>query len=175
MLPDTLIRRGATAVSLSLAAVVVATIAAIAWPNLANAVGVTPTPPAAVYPVGSTVDTPAAWHEGSPFTLILVAQASCGACQKAAPFLRELIAGLDGRARVVMAAPGLQREYDLRYGRDLGLPDGAIQVMPRGTRARVTPTLVVVNRRGEVLASWEGIGPADQHEALMAAIDAVVP
>jgi hypothetical protein len=173
---DTLIRRAATTASLVLVAVVVATTLQIFWPRLAGAGGFAPAAaaPEPAYRTGDTIDAPAEWFAGSPRTLILFAQASCGACQNAAPYLRGLIAGLDGRARVVMAGPGLQREYDRQYGRDLGLSDDAIQVMPRGTRARVTPTLVVVNQRGEVLASWEGIGPGEHHAALTAAIDAIV-
>jgi hypothetical protein len=170
---DTLIRRIATAASLALVAVVITTAGVIAWP----AVAPTPAPPAAapIYAAGSPIDTPAEWHASSEFTLILFAQASCGACQNASPYLRTLFERLEGRADVVMAGPGNFPDYDREYGRALGLADDAIKVLPAGTRLRATPTLVVVNERGEVLGSWEGVGPEAEHPALTAAIDAIVP
>lgn len=174
MQSDLLIRRTATTASLVLAVVVLGTTAAIAWPRLAGAIGSAPAAPAPAYAVGTTVDVPAAWYAGAPRTLVLVAQASCGACQQAAPYLRELLARLDGRAAVVMATPGLMPEYDFEYAESIGLDANAVRVMPKGTRARVTPTLVVVNQRGEVLGSWEGVGPEAQHVALTRAIEAAI-
>ena len=174
MLSDLLIRRTATTASLVLAVVVLGTAATIAWPRLAGAVGSAPAAPAPAYSVGTTVDVPADWYAGAPRTLVLVAQASCGACQQAAPYLRELIARLDGRAAVVMATPGLMPEYDLEYARSIGLDETGVRELPEGVRVRVTPTIVIVNQRGEVLGSWEGVGPEEQHAALTAAIEAAV-
>jgi hypothetical protein len=170
---DDVIRRVATAASLALVAVVITTAGVIAWPAVVPAAAPTAAPP--VYASGSTIDTPAEWHGSSEFTLILFAQASCGACQNASPYLRTLFERLEGRADVVMAGPGNFPDYDREYGRALGLADNAINVLPAGTRLRATPTLIVVNRRGEVLGSWEGVGPEAEHPALTAAIDAVVP
>jgi len=174
-LSDTFIRRIATAASIGLAAVVFTTAAVIAWPAVAPASVAASAAAAPVYAEGSTIDTPADWHASSDFTLILFAQASCGACQNASPYLRTLFDQLDGRADVVMAGPGNYPDYDREYGRALGLTDDGIKILPAGTRVRATPTLVVVNRQGAVLGSWEGVGPEAEHAALTAAIDAVVP
>jgi hypothetical protein len=173
---DTLIRRAATTASLVLVAVVVATTLQIFWPRLAGAGGFAPAAaaPEPAYRTGDTIDAPAEWFAGSPRTLILFAQASCGACQRAEPFLRALVDGLDDRTAIVMASPGIEREYDRQFGRAIGLDDDAVCVVPKGMRAKVTPTLVVVNERGQVLGAWEGVGPEAQHPALTRAIEAAV-
>jgi hypothetical protein len=168
---DTIIRRVATTMSLVLVVVVAATTAQVFWPRLSAAVGVVPAPPPPAYRAGETIDTPAEWHTGSPFTLVLFAQASCGACQRAEPYLRDLVAHLNGRARVVMASPGNDHEYDLQYGRAIGLEDSDVQLVPGRTRVKATPTLVVVNQRGGILGAWEGVGPEERHAELTAAID----
>jgi len=165
---DFLIRRTATAASVVLAAVVVWTAAQVFWPRLADG-NLAAAEPA--YRAGQTIDTPAEWHDGAPYTLVIFAQAACGACQRAQPYLRSLVAHLDGRADVVMAAPGREVAFDAQYGHGLGLPDDRTYVVPAGTRVRATPTLVLVDRSGQILGAWEGVGPEDEHAALTATID----
>lgn len=171
---DTTIRRVTTTMSLVLVVVVAATVTQVFWPRLSAGLGVVPPPPLPAYQAGETIDTPAAWHSGSAFTLVVFAQASCGACQRAEPYLHGLVAHLDGRAAVVMASPGNDHEWDLQYGRAIGLSAEAIQLVPGRTRVKATPTLVVVNQRGEILGAWEGVGPEEGHAELTAAIDKLV-
>ena len=166
---DLVIRRTATAASLVLAAVVVFTAAQVFWPQSADG---SLTEPA--YRAGQTIDTPADWHSRAPHTLVIFAQAACGACQRAQPYLRSLVAHLDGRADVVMAAPGRDPAFDAQYGHGLGLPDDRTYVVPTGTRVRATPTLVLVDRSGQILGAWEGVGPEDEHASLTATIDGLL-
>jgi hypothetical protein len=102
---------------------------------------------------------------------VLIAQSACGACQKAEPYFRTLVTHLDGRARVVMASPGPRPDVELAYARRIGIREDAFFTAPPGLRARLTPTLVVVNRSGRIVGAWEGVGPAERHAALTRAID----
>jgi len=147
----------------------------VAWPRLTTTLGVKSTPTRnAAYRTGQTVDVPASWYEASPYTLLVFARASCGACQQAQPFFKQLTSGLKGRASVLMVGSDLDRENDAAYGRAIGLKDASIQVAPDGLKVRVTPTVVLINKRGEILGAWEGVGPADQQDAIAKAIDRAI-
>lgn len=168
---DTAIRRAASAATVGLIALVLLTAGQIFWPN--DAFG-GPEAPAPAYQAGDLIDTPAAWHDASPYTLMIFAQASCGACQAAKPYLNDLVAHLDGRATAILATPGREAAWDTQYGTELGVSDDRRYVVPPGLRVRATPTLVVVDQRGEILGAWEGVGPPDEHPALTAAIDQII-
>jgi thiol-disulfide isomerase/thioredoxin len=170
---DKVLGRGSLIVSLVLVLVVGGTAGVVAWPRLAKSVGTqaAPKPPEPAYRVGDTVDVPRAWYASAPYTFVLFGQSTCGACQRAQPYLQELVAHLNGRASVVLASPGVNRDAELRYARSLGLEDRALVEATRALKAKVTPTLLVVNQSGKVLGAWEGVGPDDKHEALTRAID----
>ena len=63
---------------------------------------------------------------------------------------------------------------DAAYARSLGTPDASIKTSPADLRVRSTPTLVLVNQRGEILKAWEGVGPPDKQAAIARAIDAAL-
>src|SRR5688572_30512368 len=110
--PDVLLRRVSMVTSALLVIVLTATGLAIAWPRITAAMGARPAPAPPAYRTGETVDVPAAWYSQSPRTLVLFAQASCGACQTAQPYLQQLIGHLRDRAAVVVASPGTAFEED---------------------------------------------------------------
>jgi len=149
-----------------LLAVLALTVALVLYPTMAGAVTSPPPPPPPAYEVGSTIDTPRDWHANSPFTLVLFAQSSCGACQRAQPFLRHVVEALGESAPVVLVSPGADRSAEARFGESLGLSATAVQMAPAGLRARVTPTLVLVDRDGTILHVWEGVPPAQQQAIL---------
>jgi hypothetical protein len=163
---DRWLRRGALALSLTLAASVTATFAVVMWPRVTRAVGLTPPPPAPAYRSGHTTDTPADWAKDAPLTLVVFAQSACGACQSAKPFLRDLVAEVGARATVVLASHGPDREVERAYGREIGLDANAVKVTPDGLRVRATPTLVLFDRRGTIIDAWEGVGPAPQQQII---------
>jgi hypothetical protein len=165
---DGLVRSASTAASLALAAVLAITLAFVAWPRVASALGIEPGPPAPAYAPGGTIDTPAAWHSRTPATLVLFARASCGACQTARLFLISLVETLRGRADVVVVGGGA--DDDARFARDLGVDPALIHAAPAGLRVRVTPTLVLVDRAGTILHAWEGVGPAEKQAVIAEAI-----
>ena len=166
---------GATSVALVL--MVAATAGSIAWPRVAGAVGLDRNAVRAVaYPAGATIDTPPAWHQDTPYTLVIFARSTCAACEKAAPYLTGLIASLRGRAAVVYASAGvkLARAEELQAARAIGVGESQVHEAPAGLKVRVTPTLVLVNQRGEVLASFEGVGPGSKQAVITKTLDGLI-
>lgn len=150
------------------------TIGLVVYPTLTGAGAETPAPPSPpAYEVGSVIDTPGDWHAGAPVTLVLFAQASCGACQRARPFLAQLVSEFGERTPVVMVSPGPDQGQEAAFAGTLGISPSAVRPAPAGIRARVTPTLVLVNREGTVLHVWEGVPPA-RHAAILEAVRTVV-
>ncbi len=146
------------------------TIGLVVYPTLTGAGAEAPAPPPPpAYEVGSVIDTPGDWHSGAPFTLVLFAQASCGACQRAQPFLAQLVSEIGERTPVVIVSPGPDQDQEAEFAATLGLAPSAVRQAPAGIRARVTPTLVLVNRDGTVLQVWEGVPPA-KHGAILEAV-----
>jgi hypothetical protein len=165
------LRRGALALSLTLVTSVTATGAVVMWPRVARVVGVTPPPPEPAYRAGQTIDTPGDWTSRADVTVVLFAQSACGACQSAKPFLRKLFAETRARgAAVVVSSHGPDRSHEAAYTRELDLPADALHQTPAGLRVRATPTLVVVNRAGQILDAWEGVGPEPQQLAILKAV-----
>lgn len=146
----------------------------VAWPRVTHALGIKPKPPVAAYTAGAPVDVPADWYDARPHTLILFARASCGACDNAKPFLGQLVAFFDRRATLVAAGGPETRDEDAAFARSLGVQDTNVKTAPRFLRVRATPTLLLVNQRGEILAAWEGVGPPEKQTAIAAAIDAAL-
>jgi hypothetical protein len=171
---DRLIRNASIAVTAGLVLAVAATASYIAFPSVANATGAQPAPRPVAYAVGDPIDVPAGWYEGATRTLIVFARASCAACDSAKPFLTELVADASKAGRAVMAHPPGEDAADRAYARDLGVADADIRVVTPGLRVRATPTLVLVDARGTILQAWEGVGPAENHPAIAAALAAAL-
>jgi hypothetical protein len=159
---NSLVRTLTTWTNVALLALLALTIGLVVYPGVAGAgAGATqPAPPA--YEVGSIIDTPADWHAEGAYTLMLFAQASCGACQRAQPFLQQVVSEFGARVPVVLVSPGADQAGDAEFGASLGLHPDTIRRAPAGLRARVTPTLVLVNRSGTILHVWEGVPPDRQ-------------
>ena len=170
---DQLIRRASVAVSAGLALMVVATAGYIVWPQIASKLGVRTGPAAAPAPyvAGQQVDVPAAWYADAPQTLIVFARASCAACEKAQPFLKEIVGHMSGHGTAVMAHPVGPPEDDKKFANSLGIADDHVMVTTAGLRVRATPTIVLVDRQGRIVDAWEGAGKIDTRLAIRAAID----
>ena len=145
----------------------------VAWPRVTNALGMRRGPLPA-YRAGQTIDTPAAWYSGAPYTLVVFARASCGACQTAQPFLKQLVTDLGSKSMVVLGTTGKEPKEELGYGQSLGLADASVRVVPAGLRVRATPTLVLVDRDGKILAAWEGVGPEKQQQLIEKTIQSLL-
>ena len=171
---ERLVGRLATAGIVVLLVMASGTATLLAWPRISRAFGLGPASVPLAYMAGSAVDTPEAWHKDSKYTLILFARGSCGACQTAAPYLKELVHHLEGRAAVVFAGAGPEQMDNAVYASSLGIHPHRIFDAPGGVRARATPTLVLVDQTGRVIGSWEGVGPKEHHGVVTAEIDAKI-
>jgi hypothetical protein len=170
---EQLVRRASVAVSAGLVAMVVATAGYIVWPQIASKMGIhaATAPDPAPYVTGQTVDVPAAWYADTPHTLIVFARASCAACEKAQPFLKEIVGLMSGHGAVVMAHPAGAPEADQKFASGLGITGDHVMVATPGLRVRATPTVVLVDRQGRIVDAWEGAGKIDTRLAIRAAID----
>jgi thiol-disulfide isomerase/thioredoxin len=171
---DRLVARTTGWANALLAVALGATLMTVAWPRVQHAFGLKAAPAPAAYRAGQTIDVPADWYQAAPYTVVVFARSSCSACQQAQPFLQQLVASVKGRGEVVLGTPGMEREEDLRYGLQLGLDASQARVVPPGLRVKATPTLVIVNRRGEILGAWEGVGPPEQQAKISQAITAAM-
>ena len=158
---DRLIDRAAIGASIVLLAIFAGTLGTLIWPRISGAVGIQPKPQLA-YETGTAIDTPPEWYQGAPYTLLLFARASCTACQSAEPFFKRLIHDIGSTIRVVLVTSAGEADQDAKYARDLGLASQAIRTATPGLKVRVTPTLVLVDRQGTVVETWEGVGPPDK-------------
>lgn len=162
---DRLVGKTASITNAGLVLILLVTAMMVAWPRVTSALGMRRTP-APAYRAGQTIDTPADWYSSSEHTLVVFARASCGACQTARPFLKQLVADLGSKSAVVLGTTGKEPKEELGYGQSLGLADASVKVAPAGLRVRATPTLVLVDQHGQVLAAWEGVGPEKQQQQI---------
>ena len=125
---EQLLNSASLGASLVLATLLAITLAFITWPRVANALGLetTPAPPPAAYAVGDVIDTPAAWHAASSHTLVLFARASCGACEKAAPFLKGLVADLKPNTGVVLVGYPILLRRRMRSAAESTVPSAML-------------------------------------------------
>ena len=162
--------RLSVAATISLVLMVVATAAYVGWPRVAGAVGIKPPAPQPAYAAGQTFDAPPAWYADAPRTLVIFARASCTACEKAQPFLKELVGTVGPKAAAVMAHPPGAPDEDAQFARSLGIADDRIVVVDAGLRVKSTPTIVLVDQRGTILHAWEGVGPVENQARIAGAI-----
>jgi peroxiredoxin len=171
---DRLVKQLSLAAIIAFTLTLATTVAIVAWPRVAHALGIKPKPVVMPYVAGGQIDTPADWYHSTEYTLVLFARASCGACEKAQPYLRQLVEFLGGRAAVVVAGGADTRGEDAKFAKSLGVPEPFVKTSPAGLRVRSTPTLVLVNRQGAILASWEGVGPTEKQNAIARMIDEAI-
>jgi hypothetical protein len=170
---DRTLNRLSVALSFGLVIMVGGTAGYIGWPKVASAMGIKPAKPVPqppAYLAGQKIDSPAEWYSAAPRTLVLFARESCGACQKAQPFLKSLVASLDGRAPVMMAHPAGTEAEDRRFAASIGITSDHIKVVTANMRVKATPTMVLVDQTGAILAAWEGAGKADRQKEISTTI-----
>ena len=86
---DGFVRRVSVLVSAGCVIALVGTAGVIAWPRVTHALGIKAKPAPMPYLPGGAIDTPADWHASAPYTLVVFARASCGACEKARPYFKQ--------------------------------------------------------------------------------------
>jgi thioredoxin-related protein len=107
------------------------------------------------------------WSE-RPKTLVLALQTSCGYCNRSAPFYQRLIANTAGKnVRLVAVIPGDIRESRTHMEK-LGLKDLDIRAISLDSiNVDGTPTLLLVNEKGDVTDYWVGKLPPDKEDEVI--------
>ena len=163
--------RASIAASVGLALMLVATLGYIGWPRLTAAMGLKPASRAPAYTVGETADVPAAWYSTTDITLVLFARASCGACEKAQPFLTKIVGLMNTRGAAWMAHPAATKVEDTSFAKGLGIAADHVGDVTQGSKVQATPTVLLVNRQGTIIGAWEGVGKIESQTAILAAIN----
>lgn len=111
---------------------------------------------------GSKVELPGVDWSKSDRTLLLALQKGCHFCTESAPFYRRLApAASEKNIRVVAVLPQSQDE-SRQYLAELGVPVSEVaQATLSSLNVRGTPTLILVDNKGQVIDSWIGKLPGD--------------
>ncbi len=106
-------------------------------------------------------------------TLLLVLQKGCRFCSESAPFYRRLAqSAAQGRSNIQLLAVLPQEVSESRaYLNDLDVPIEAKQATVGSLGASATPTLILVNKAGEVKASWVGKLPAEKETEVLSRVE----
>ena|SRR5437868_735391 len=122
----------------------------------------------ATLPVGTQIKLDSDWKSNGQ-TLLIFLQKGCHFCQESAPFYQRVIRETDGRPNLHLIAILPQsvdesREYLNKLGiKIVDLRQASLDQFGIGG----TPTLVLVDDKGEVTASWVGkLADNDQAEVL---------
>jgi hypothetical protein len=166
---ERLIGRLATIVTIACVAVVALTVAAIASPTFRARFGFARP---ASYPAGSAIDVPGHLYSGSPQTLFVFIRSSCIACQNAKPMFSTIKADLEKvGVSTTLITNGQNANEEAAYAKELGVDASKLIAMNvSAIKLAVVPTLALVNERGEVLYSVEGIPTDPQRQELLTAV-----
>ena len=118
-------------------------------------------------PTGN-IEIPAAWRSHSEYTLIIFGRDSCPACQASADFHKALTAAAEANGVRTVAALTASIGDPARFAASLGVsPDRALRANPAPAHLKSVPTVIVVNRNGDILKKTEGVLSADKQRALL--------
>lgn len=106
-------------------------------------------------------------------TLLLVLQKGCHFCSESAAFYQRLAqSAATGRSNTQLIAVLPQDVSEGRaYLNDLDVPIEAKQASVGSLGASATPTLILVNKAGEVKASWVGKLPAEKEAEVLRRVE----
>lgn len=112
---------------------------------------------------GTKVSLPGVNWAQNGETLLLVLQKGCRYCKESAPFYQRLVqeAARNRMVRLVAVLPGEVAD-GTQYLKDLDVPISEVRQAALETlKVQGTPTLILVNSKGEVIESWAGKLPSD--------------
>lgn len=119
--------------------------------------------------VGTNVSLPGVDWKSNGQTLLLVLDTKCAFCTASAPFYQEITraAAQNHGVRLVAVLPQDVSESK-QYLSDLNVPIDHVEQSPfEALSAQGTPTLILVNRNGQVEQSWAGKLPTDQETEVL--------
>ena len=119
-------------------------------------------------PLHSQIVLPNVNWTDRPKTLVLALQASCGYCNRSAPFYQRLLASIgDKNTRVIAVLPGELSQNRVHLD-NLGLKNLELRSASlESLQVEGTPTLLLVNDKGEVTDFWVGkLSPDKESEVI---------
>jgi thioredoxin-related protein len=120
-------------------------------------------------PAGARVSLPGINWSQNGETLLLVLQKGCRFCKESAPFYQRLAHDMVTKRIVHLVAVLPQEVADSKqYLSDLNVP--IVEVRQAGLESlgvQGTPTLILVNGKGEVIESWAGKLPPEKEAELL--------
>lgn len=102
------------------------------------------------------------WSD-QPKTIVIALQTSCHFCNESAPFYKHLIENIKGKNIKLVAVLPTEIEKSRAHLDKLGLNNLEIkQASLDSIKVDGTPTLLLVNDKGEITNSWVGKLPPDK-------------
>lgn len=120
--------------------------------------------PARVQPaIGSKINLPNLELASEKQTLILALQKGCRFCSESMPFYKRIAETVqDGNTRLIAVLPGSAEESS-RYLGEFGLNNIVVeQATLDSLQVSGTPTLILINNKGEITDYWVGKLPPDK-------------
>jgi thioredoxin-related protein len=117
---------------------------------------------------GTKMAVPETDFQANGKTLLVVLQKSCKFCAESMPFYKTLLERTPGKGvKMVAVLPG-PREESIAYLGEYGvaLPE-VRQASLNAVNVRGTPTLILVNDKGEVSNSWVGKLPPEKEKEVI--------
>jgi thioredoxin-related protein len=130
-----------------------------------------PVPTASAAQVGSMVSLPGVRFSAQHDSLLLGISTTCHFCKDSLPFYKQLAAQLQGKVDIIAVLPQAQPEAE-SFIKEAGL-NGVRVVSADLSNIGVhgTPTLLLVDTKGKVKATWVGkLDTAHQQQAISATI-----
>jgi len=127
-----------------------------------------PNNPEAVETVNKQITLPDMnWSEQNK-TLILALQTSCHFCNESAPFYKRLIEDVKGKNIKLVAVLPTDIERSRSHLDKLGLTNLDVkQASLNSIQVNGTPTLILIDQKGEVINSWVGkLPPSKEAEVI---------
>lgn len=164
---DRVVRRGAIAVIVTLLTVVSLTSLVLlnpAWQDRARRqLGW-----ARTFEAGSAAELPPEWIDGAKPTIVIFISGACEACRQSAPFHRDLRASVGAAGLRVLTVLTSLNDDAAAYAASESLSErDVVRFDATGSRLRVVPTILIVDRNGVVVEKTEGVLPEAEQHALM--------
>lgn len=101
-------------------------------------------------------------------TLLVFLQKSCPVCTESMPFYKNMVEKSKEKGTKIVAVLPSSREESLKYLKENGVDIQEIkQFQPNTVDVSRTPTLILVNAKGEVENSWIGKLPSEKEAEVM--------
>lgn len=116
---------------------------------------------------GTKISVPEVDWSANQKTLLLVLQKGCRFCTESMPFYKTLVEKSKEKGVKVVAVLPNSREEGSQYLRENGVEIQEVRKTQLNTiNVQGTPTLILVNEKGEVINSWVGKLPSNKEDEI---------